>query len=280
MAARLKRSMQSIVVFSFVFQRSMTLSCPERAASILPAGRWPARRSGGRRRTGPAAPVPRQTPTVRLLSSRPVRVPSARPKPSTSTRTVWPTWALTRAMAISSWVLSSRAIRPVFSAAGGGVGIAGRRRALPPGINEGEQLHIAHPADQVQGALEILLRLPREAHDDIAGEGDPRHPGPGVFDQVPGSAPPCSGGSSGPAAGPTRTAPAGAGALHRWGWAAMVSISLRLASLGVAGHEADVVIPRHGAQQVEQVGEVHLLPLVQPLAVAVDVLWPSRVISL
>ena len=42
--------------------------------------------------------------------------------------------------------------------------------------------------------------------------------------------------------------------------------------LGVAGHEADVVIPRHGAQQVEQVGEVHLLPLVQPLAVAVDVL--------
>src|SRR5699024_11022423 len=60
--------------------------------------------------------------TVRLLSSRPVRVPSARPKPSTSTRTVWPTWALTRAMAISSWVLSSRAIRPVLSRRGVGAG--------------------------------------------------------------------------------------------------------------------------------------------------------------
>src|SRR5699024_12464217 len=41
---------------------------------------------------------------------------------------------------------------------------------------------------------------------------------------------------------------------------------------GVAGHEADGVNPRHGAQQVEQVGEVHLLPFVQHLAVTVDVL--------
>src|SRR5699024_2570126 len=60
--------------------------------------------------------------TVRLLSSRPERVPSARPKPSTRTRTVWPTWALTRAMAISSWVLSRRAIRSVFSLRGVGSG--------------------------------------------------------------------------------------------------------------------------------------------------------------
>ena len=40
--------------------------------------------------------------------------------------------------------------------------------------------------------------------------------------------------------------------------------------LGVAGHKADVVIAGHGAQQVEQVGEIDLL--LQPLTVAVHVL--------
>ena len=40
--------------------------------------------------------------------------------------------------------------------------------------------------------------------------------------------------------------------------------------LRVAGHEADVVVTRHGAQQVEQVGEVDLF--FQALAVAVHVL--------
>ena len=40
--------------------------------------------------------------------------------------------------------------------------------------------------------------------------------------------------------------------------------------LRVAGHEADLVIAGHRAEQVEQIGEVHLL--FQPLAIAVDVL--------
>ena len=40
--------------------------------------------------------------------------------------------------------------------------------------------------------------------------------------------------------------------------------------LGVAGHKADVVIAGHRAQQVEQIGKVHLF--FQTLAVAVDVL--------
>ena len=40
--------------------------------------------------------------------------------------------------------------------------------------------------------------------------------------------------------------------------------------LRVAGHKADVVIAGHGAEQVEQVGEIDLL--LQPFAVAVDVL--------
>ena len=40
--------------------------------------------------------------------------------------------------------------------------------------------------------------------------------------------------------------------------------------LRVAGHEADVVVARDGAEQVEQVGEIHLL--LKALAVAVDIL--------
>ena len=40
--------------------------------------------------------------------------------------------------------------------------------------------------------------------------------------------------------------------------------------LGVARHKADLVIPRHLAQKVQQVGEIH--GLCQPLAVAVDIL--------
>ena len=40
--------------------------------------------------------------------------------------------------------------------------------------------------------------------------------------------------------------------------------------LRVAGHEADVVVARDGAEQVEQVGEIHLL--LEALAVAVDIL--------
>jgi hypothetical protein len=40
--------------------------------------------------------------------------------------------------------------------------------------------------------------------------------------------------------------------------------------LRVAGHEADVIVPRDGAKQVQQVGKIHLL--LKALAVAVDVL--------
>ena len=143
----------------------------------------------------------------------------------------------------------------------------GRTHAL--GIDKGEQLHIPHLADKVERRGKIFFRLAGEADNNVAGEG---HAGDLFFriiDEVhvlrdvvvavhllqeavrPG--------------------------LHRqMDMLAQVILrgngidQLTAGILGVAGHKADLVIARNGAQQVQQVGKIHLL--FKALAVAVDVL--------
>ena len=115
----------------------------------------------------------------------------------------------------------------------------------------------------------ILLGLAGEAHDDIAGKGDAGHGLAGVFDELQILL-------HRVVAVHLLQKPVGA-ALHRQ---MQVLAQLRLGGdginelmagiLGVAGHKADVIIAGHGAQQVEQVGEIDLL--FQTLAVAVHVL--------
>ena len=50
-----------------------------------------------------------------------------------------------------------------------------RRGACPLGINKGKRGAVTGFADDIQGFLEILLRFPGEAHDDIRAQGDIRH---------------------------------------------------------------------------------------------------------
>ena len=153
--------------------------------------------------------------------------------------------------------------------AGGGVREVGRLRAGAFGVDEGEQLHIADLLHQLQCALEILLRLTGETHDDVAGEGDARHGLAGVLDEFQILL-------NGIVAVHLHQQPVGA-ALHRQ---MQVLAQVRLGRNGidqlmagvlrVAGHKADLIIAGHGAEQVEQVREIDLL--FQALAVAVDVL--------
>ena len=53
-----------------------------------------------------------------------------------------------------------------------GVGHICRLGTRALGVDEGEQLHIAHLLHQLKGLLEVLFGLAGEAHDDITGEGD------------------------------------------------------------------------------------------------------------
>ncbi len=123
--------------------------------------------------------------------------------------------------------------------------------------------------DQVEGALEILLRLTGEADDDVAGEGDAGHGPAGVLDEFEVL-------RNGVMAIHLGQYPVRA-ALHRQ-MQVLAQVRLRgngvnelmAGVLRVAGHEADLIIAGHRAEQVEQVGKIHLL--FQALAVAVDIL--------
>ena len=153
--------------------------------------------------------------------------------------------------------------------AGGRVGHLCGFRAGALGVDEGKQLHIADLLDQIQRLLEIFLRLTGEADDDIAREGDAGHGLAGVLDQLHVVL-------DGVVSVHLLEQPIRA-ALHR---KVQVSADLGLRRDGVdqlvagvlrvAGHEADVVVARHRAEQIEQVGEIHRL--CETLAIAVDVL--------
>ena len=68
--------------------------------------------------------------------------------------------------------------------AGGGVRQFGSLGAGALGVDEGEQLHIAHLLHQFQRLDKILFRLTGEADDDVAGEGDAGHGLAGVLDEL------------------------------------------------------------------------------------------------
>ena len=141
------------------------------------------------------------------------------------------------------------------------------------GIDEGEQLHVADLLDEVERLLEILLRLTRETDDDIAREGDAGNRLARVLDEFHVML-------DGVMAVHQLEQTVGA-ALHRQ-MQMLADLRLRrdgvdqleAGILRVARHEADVVIARHSAEQVEQVGKVHLF--FQTLTVAVDVLTQER----
>ena len=137
------------------------------------------------------------------------------------------------------------------------------------GIDKGKQLHVFDPLDQIKRCLEILFRLAGEADNDITGEGYTGDFLLSIIDQVH-----ILGNRIVAVHFFQDTVTTG---LHRqMDMLAQVILrgngidQLTAGILGVAGHKADLVIARNGAQQVEQIGKIRLF--FQTFAIAVYVL--------
>ena len=154
---------------------------------------------------------------------------------------------------------------------GPGVGVrhGGGGGAHPLGVDEGEHGVVAHFFAEREGVLKLLLRLPGEAHDDVRGQHQIRHilPGQGNLVQVllPGVA---------AVHGPEHPVVAGLdGQMELVG--AMGALrhgaeELFRGVLGMAGHEAEDIVPRDGVHHADEIGKVH--PRAKVLSVGIHVL--------